>query len=524
MVGDFKLTGHRSRAYVAHRITHEHKALFGETSAMTHDIHKSKIRALVVADSPFMGMQIAEILNDDEVLEVVGRASDGIEALKMVEALQPDAIAMDLDMHKVNGITALQEIMVKHSVPTVVIGSLAKETSELAFDALRFGAVEVIAKTSVKQNENLESQRALIVASVKRAAAVAAETLSFRRRIVSEIEPKKASGEVPDSLTRYVCISAFINGYYCLMRVIPALPRDFADVLIGTIPAAPRNVEAFVNYLDKHSAVPVRNLRTIKNIKKGTCYLCSIGAGLVLESDPRGGLHFRFRDLQASEEPGRSSDRLMSSLARLVGPRAVGLVVGHGGPEGVAGTEEIRRAGGIGQVIDITDWGGPALLDSILAGNEQTSSAADQSQPEGKAIPRRQDCRVVEGQTFSRQVSPDLTSVSNGLGGYVNGIDIVDYLQFVLLTGRPTVLEVFSENGVTGQIYVRNGRVLHAQYGDLQGDQALYRCLASRGGSFLNRPWREPLRISINKPGELVLTEATQRRETAHREWVQAAN
>ncbi|MFH1118171.1 MAG: response regulator [Pseudomonadota bacterium] len=489
---------------------------------MKNGLHQSKIRALVVADSPFMGMQLAEILNGDDALEVIGRAANSIEALRMVKELRPDVAAMDVDVHNTDGITVLKHIMLKHPLPIVVIGSFANEASELAFDALRFGAVDVIGKPFIQKNSSPESQRALVVAVVKSAAAMRVDGIASCRDTVSAAGARKTAGGIPDPHTRYVCITALTNGYYCFLRIVPTLPADFADILIGTIPAPPRSVDAYVQYLDRNSSVRVRNLRTAGSVEKGTCYLCSGRSAPVLEGDGKGGIRFQFHDFPESDEPLDNCDRLMASLARLAGPRAVGLAIGSGGLEGFEGTGEIRRAGGIGMVRDITEWEGPSLLNEILSWNPSVMLPSDPILQKGGGIPHHQDRMDLDGHTVAEDASYDFVSETHEKGAYVNGIDIVDYFRFVLLTGRPTVLEVFTDKGVAGRIYVRNGRVLHAQYGELQGDQALYRCLASQGGSFLNRPWREPMRFSINKPGGLVLAEAALRRDAPHGEWALA--
>ena len=85
-----------------------------------------KIRVLVVDDSALMSRQISSILSEDSSIEVIGRAKDGLEALTMVKDLRPDVVTMDVEMPRMNGITALKHIMVKHSVPTVMISALTK--------------------------------------------------------------------------------------------------------------------------------------------------------------------------------------------------------------------------------------------------------------------------------------------------------------------------------------------------------------------------------------------------------------
>lgn len=139
---------------------------------MDAKIEKRKIRALVVDDSVFMGMQIARILNGDDEIEVVGRARDGVEALSMVGELKPDVVTLDLEMPGQEGVATLKHIMVRHPLPTVIISALTTEGSKSTLDAIRFGAIDIIAKPSRSEDESLVAQKDEIVAKVKRAAAI----------------------------------------------------------------------------------------------------------------------------------------------------------------------------------------------------------------------------------------------------------------------------------------------------------------------------------------------------------------
>jgi two-component system, chemotaxis family, protein-glutamate methylesterase/glutaminase len=152
---------------------------------MNTKIEKRKIRALVVDDSVFVGMQIARILNGDDEIEVVGRARDGVEALSMVGELRPDVVTLDLEMPGQGGMTTLKHIMVWHPLPTVIISALTTEGSKSAFDAIRFGAIDIIAKPSRSEDESLVAQKDEIVGKVKRAAAIGAERTRTRNCPVS---------------------------------------------------------------------------------------------------------------------------------------------------------------------------------------------------------------------------------------------------------------------------------------------------------------------------------------------------
>jgi PAS domain S-box-containing protein len=97
--------------------------------------------------------------------------------------------------------------------------------------------------------------------------------------------------------------------------------------------------------------------------------------------------------------------------------------------------------------------------------------------------------------------------------GSIHGIDILEYLQLVLLSGQKLVIEIVSREQVRGLLYVDKGAVVHATCADSEGEEALYRCLSFNGGTFSSRPWQEPEKHSIRKPGDLVLFEAARRRD-----------
>lgn len=97
--------------------------------------------------------------------------------------------------------------------------------------------------------------------------------------------------------------------------------------------------------------------------------------------------------------------------------------------------------------------------------------------------------------------------------GRVEGVDILDYLQFIMLAGQTTIVEISSKSGARGRIYVRAGEVAHATCNTAEGEEALFRCLKMRGGRFSNAAWREPDKITINKPGDLLLFEAARIRD-----------
>ena len=103
-----------------------------------------KARVLIADDASFMRQMIREII-EPEGYEVVGEATDGVEAVEQFEQLHPDLVTMDIVMPKRSGIDAVKGIIEKSPGALVVMCSaLGQET--LVMEALQAGAKDFIVK------------------------------------------------------------------------------------------------------------------------------------------------------------------------------------------------------------------------------------------------------------------------------------------------------------------------------------------------------------------------------------------
>ncbi len=103
-----------------------------------------KARVLIADDASFMRQMIREII-EPEGYEVVGEATDGMEAVEQFEELRPDLVTMDIVMPKRSGIDAVRRILEKTPDACVVMCSaLGQET--LVMEALQAGAKDFIVK------------------------------------------------------------------------------------------------------------------------------------------------------------------------------------------------------------------------------------------------------------------------------------------------------------------------------------------------------------------------------------------
>ncbi len=93
----------------------------------------------IAEDHTILRAGLRMLVETNPQFEVVGEAEDGIEAIRMVESLQPDLVLMDLSMPRMNGMGAIQEI--KRLVPqTRVLVLTVHKTEEYILESLRAGA------------------------------------------------------------------------------------------------------------------------------------------------------------------------------------------------------------------------------------------------------------------------------------------------------------------------------------------------------------------------------------------------
>lgn len=103
---------------------------------------------MVVDDSAVMRTILKQIISSDPDLTVIGEASDGREALALVNSLDPDVILLDIEMPELDGIKCLKCLRLIHRAQVVIVSSLGYAGSSQSLEAKRLGAVDVVAKPS----------------------------------------------------------------------------------------------------------------------------------------------------------------------------------------------------------------------------------------------------------------------------------------------------------------------------------------------------------------------------------------
>lgn len=107
-----------------------------------------EISVLLVDDHALVRRGFRHILEDDPYLQVVGEASDGIEAIEMAQKLHPRVVVMDLAMPKLDGVQATKEIL-KHCPGTSVLVLSMHADESYVRNALDAGARGYLLKNAI---------------------------------------------------------------------------------------------------------------------------------------------------------------------------------------------------------------------------------------------------------------------------------------------------------------------------------------------------------------------------------------
>ena len=109
------------------------------------------IRVLLVDDHPVVRAGIEGILNSQADIEVVGEASDGIEAICLNQTLQPDVILMDLQMPKMDGVTAIKAIHEQANPPHILVLTTYDTDADIV-QAIQAGATGYLLKDTPRED------------------------------------------------------------------------------------------------------------------------------------------------------------------------------------------------------------------------------------------------------------------------------------------------------------------------------------------------------------------------------------
>lgn len=301
----------------------------------------NKKKVMVVDDSVFARKIVSDIINNSSELKVVGTAVNGREALSLIDKLNPDVITMDVEMPELNGIETLKFIMENRPTPVVMVSSLTVSGARESIEALRLGAIDIMAKPHGSHSIGLTAQRADLIAKLVAAADVDMSKIKpvsarHNRRVIFH-SSIPVSSKFP-----IVIIASSTGGPRALRTVVPDLTTEAgaAYVIVQHLPEG--FSKPLANDLNNMTELNVRE--GSEGDRLGPNDLIFAKAGFHNVFDKSGTLHLTTTPPLWGVRP--SADATMVSAVPVFGPRLVGVVLTGMGRDGANGIGLIKEAGG----------------------------------------------------------------------------------------------------------------------------------------------------------------------------------
>lgn len=305
------------------------------------------INVLVVDDSAFMRKAISTMLDKDPGIKVIGTARDGQEGLEMVRKLNPDVVTMDIEMPKMDGLTALRHIMMEAPRPVLMVSSLTTEGAEATLKAMELGAVDFIPKQLSKVSLDIIKIEKDLIERVKTVAARQMRHRAVSRRPVARPVPSVSQTKARKGrpVRDVVAIGVSTGGPPVVQKILSSLPEDFpAGILIAQhMPAA--FTGPFAQRLDGVSKIKVKEAENGDVFKPGHAYVAPGGKHIILDQKISR-INIVVTDQPADALYKPSANVLISSVAEAVGRRALGVILTGMGSDGCEGIRDLKNKGG----------------------------------------------------------------------------------------------------------------------------------------------------------------------------------
>jgi two-component system chemotaxis response regulator CheB len=298
---------------------------------------KKEVRIIVVDDSQ-TARELLVALYVSAGLRVVGVGKTGEDAVNLVIKHKPDVVSMDVIMPKMDGLEATRAIMRENPTPIVVVtASLMRSDTDIAFEALKAGALAAVQKPGIEDPVTCEK----LIETVNLMATVPvirrwSEDRPSKRGAISSI-----TGDVKG--IRLIGIASSTGGPGVLAQILAPLPKNFPIPILIVQHVTNGFATGLAEWLNEQMNLEVM-LAGHGDIPK---------PGLVML--PPDDYHMQINKngaVELSKAPPYkglrpSANFLFNAMARFYGSGGMGIILTGMGDDGAEGMEAMFKAGAI---------------------------------------------------------------------------------------------------------------------------------------------------------------------------------
>ncbi len=260
-----------------------------------------KKNILVIDDSALMRRVISDIIEADHRFRVIGAAINGLAGISMLQenAGKVDAVILDINMPRMNGLEVLEEIK-KQKIDTkvIVVSAVTTQDAVETIRALELGAFDFVTKPEGLEElrSNAFSDRLLNCLAVA-TKSIISETPGDIASEIGESEPaviKKRHLKPVLAKEKLVAIACSTGGPKALHTIIPSLPKEL-DAGVVIVQHMPEGfTRSLANRLNTISNIPVKEAEDGEILRKGRVYIARGGCHLCVTKDDKGNHILRF--------------------------------------------------------------------------------------------------------------------------------------------------------------------------------------------------------------------------------------
>ena len=306
------------------------------------------VKVLIVDDSVFMRTVIRDMLQKDPSIEIVGTASNGVEALEKIRILQPDLITLDIEMPRMNGLEVLRELKKAAWHPrTLMLSSLTSEGAAMTTEAIRLGADNFMLKPKDMPQLRLIADE--LVATIHHLTSA----VPAIKKELPGIVRKEGNAE------RVLLIGSSAGGPPMLDSILSQLPADLPASVVLTQHMPVGFTAPLAARFNRLAHMPVKETENGDMLREGSIFLSKagvhtmIGAALTADGKRTG------RIIHSSAPPVHgvrpAVDKTFESAAQVFGKNVVAVILSGMGNDAGAGAAAIKEAGGTVILCDQKD-------------------------------------------------------------------------------------------------------------------------------------------------------------------------
>jgi len=318
-----------------------------------------KVRVLVVDDSAVVRQILTREFSKDKDIEVVGTAPDPYVARDKIVQLKPDVITLDVEMPRMDGVTFLRKLMKHHPIPVIIVSSLTVAGSELAMEALQYGAIDVMCKPGTAYSVGDMSE--ILIQKIKAAAMVDMKKRAdmIRERAATSTEPPKRLA-MTKTTNKIIAIGASTGGTEAIKDVLVSFPAGApGTVIVQHMPEY--FTKSFAERLNSTCEINVKEAENGDRVIPGRALLAPGNKHMVLK---RSGAQYlvELKDGPLVFHQRPAVEVLFNSVAQYAGANAVGMILTGMGKDGAKGLLAMKEAGAYTIVQDEASsvvWGMP---------------------------------------------------------------------------------------------------------------------------------------------------------------------